>query len=125
MPDKKKFNLEYEIKSSPRILYSFLSEPNGLSQWFADDVNVRDQIYTFTWDDEQHRAKLVNAKENKLVRFKWLDDEPYYFELEVVQDELTNDVALAITDFAAEDAIAERRLIWDNQIDYLISVLGA
>lgn len=125
MPDKKKFNLEYEIKSSPRILYSFISEPNGLSQWFADDVNVRDQIYTFTWDDEQQRAKLVNAKENKLVRFKWLDDEPYYFELEVVQDELTNDVALAITDFATEDSIAERRLIWDNQIDYLISVLGA
>ncbi|MBE9585965.1 hypothetical protein IM792_16040 [Mucilaginibacter sp. JRF] len=125
MPDKKKFNLEYEIKSSPRILYTFLSEPNGLSQWFADDVNVRDQVYTFTWDDEQHRAKLVNAKEYKLVRFKWLDDEPYYFELEIVQDELTNDVALAITDFATEDQIAERRLIWDNQIDYLISVLGA
>jgi len=42
-----------------------------------------------------------------------------------LQDELTNDVALSITDFATEDAIAERKLIWDNQIEYLISVLGA
>lgn len=126
MSEKKKFNLEYEIKSSPRILYSFLNEANGLTQWFADDVTVRDQVYTFTWEDEMQRAKLITNKENKLVRFKWLDDEPQcYLEMEIIQDELTNDVALAITDFATEETIAERKLIWDNQIDYLISTLGA
>jgi hypothetical protein len=107
-------------------LYSFISEPNGLSQWFADDVNFRDQVYTFTWDDEQLKAKLVSIKENKLVKFKWLDDEPQcYFEMEIVQDELTNDVALSITDFTTDELLAEKKLIWDNQIDYLISVLGA
>ena len=126
MPEKKKFVIEYEIKSSPRILYGFLSEANGLTQWFADNVTVRDQVYTFTWDDEQQKAKLMMIKENKLVRFKWIDDEPQcYFEMEILQDELTNDVALSITDFATEDAISERKLIWNNQIDYLISVLGA
>ena len=126
MAEKKKFTLEYEVKSSPRILYSFISEPNGLSQWFADDVNFRDQVYTFTWDDETQKAKLVSIKENKLVKFKWLDDEPQcYFEMEIVQDELTNDVALSITDFSTDESLAEKKLIWDNQIDYLISVLGA
>jgi uncharacterized protein YndB with AHSA1/START domain len=126
MSDKKKFTIEYEIKSSPRILYSFLSESNGLSQWFADNVTVKDQLYTFTWDDEQQKAKLLMLKENKLVKFRWVDDDQqYYFEMEILQDELTNDVALSVTDFAAEDAIAERKLIWDNQIEYLISVLGA
>ena len=126
MSEKKKFNIEYEIKSSPRILYSFLNEPNGLAQWFADDVNVRDQVYTFTWDGEQQKAKLLAVKENKLVKFKWVDDEPQcYFEMEILQDELTNDVALGVTDFATEENIAERKLIWDNQIQYLISVLGA
>jgi uncharacterized protein YndB with AHSA1/START domain len=126
MSDKKKFNIEYEIKSSPRILYTFLSEPNGLTQWFADDVTVKDQMYTFTWDGEAQKAKLLLMKENKLVRFKWMDDEPScYFEMEILQDELTNDVALGVTDFATEDTIAERKLIWDNQVDYLISVLGA
>ena len=126
MSEKKKFNLEYEIKSSPRILYNFLSESNGLNQWFADKVTFRDQIYTFTWDDEEQKAKLLGMKENKFVRFRWLDDDPQcYFEMEIVQDELTNDVALSITDFATEETIAERKLIWNNQIDYLIGVLGA
>ncbi|MGZ3944553.1 MAG: START-like domain-containing protein [Mucilaginibacter sp.] len=126
MSEKKKFNIEYEIKSSPRILYGFLSEPNGLTQWFADDVSVRDQVYTFTWDGEQQKAKMLASKENKMVRFKWVDDEPQcYFEMEIMQDELTNDVALSITDFAVEDIIGERKLIWDNQIEYLVSVLGA
>jgi uncharacterized protein YndB with AHSA1/START domain len=126
MSEKKKFTIEYEIKSSPRILYSFLSESNGLAQWFADDVNARDQLYTFTWDDEQQKAKLLLIKENKLVRFKWVDDEPQcYFEMEILQDELTNDVALSVTDFAPEETIPERKLIWDNQVAYLIGVLGA
>jgi uncharacterized protein YndB with AHSA1/START domain len=126
MSEKKKFTMEYEIKSSPRILYSFLSESNGLSEWFADEVSVRDQVYTFSWDDEQQKAKLLLLKENKLVKFRWIDDDPqYYFEMEILQDELTNDVALGITDFATEDTIDERKLIWKNQIGYLISVLGA
>jgi uncharacterized protein YndB with AHSA1/START domain len=126
MSEKKKFTIEYEIKSSPRILFSFLSEPNGLSQWFADEVNIRDHVYTFTWDDESQKAKLCSIKENRSVRFKWLDDDAqYYFEMEILQDELTNDVALAVTDFATEETITERKQIWDNSIDYLISVLGA
>lgn len=127
MSEKKKFNLEYEVKSSPRILYNFISEPNGLAQWFADDVNVRDQIYTFSWEDgEEQKAKLTSLKENKTVKFKWLDDEPQcYFEMEIVQDELTNDVALLITDFATSENIAERKMIWDTQVENLISVIGA
>src|SRR5476651_2324616 len=108
MSEKKKFNIEYETKSSPRILYGFLNEPNGLAQWFADDVNVRDQIYTFTWDGEEQKAKLMGLKEYKSVKFKWLDDEPQcFFEMEIIQDELTNDVALSVTDFAPEENISE------------------
>ena len=126
MAEKKKFVLEYEVRSSPRILFSFISEANGLSQWFADDVNVRDHTYTFTWDDEEQRAKLLSIKENKSVRFRWIDDPAqYYFEMEIVQDEITNDVALSVTDFATEDTMAERKSIWDNQIGLLVSVLGA
>ncbi|MFN8407449.1 MAG: START-like domain-containing protein [Sphingobacteriaceae bacterium] len=126
MSEKKKFTLEYEIKSSPKILFGFLSEPNGLSQWFADDVIYRDQTYTFTWDGEQQKAKLLSIKDNKLVKFRWIDDEPHcYFEMEVLQDELTNDVALAITDFATDETLQERKLIWDNQIECLISAVGA
>lgn len=125
MAEKIKFTLEYEVKSSPKILYSYLVEPNGLAQWFADSVHQRETIYEFEWDDEVHIAKLISARENKSVKYKWLDDEPYYFEIEIVQDELTNDVALSITDYARAENLDDRKLIWDNQIEYLQSVIGA
>jgi uncharacterized protein YndB with AHSA1/START domain len=125
MTEKVKFNLEYEFHSSPRILFSFLFEPTALAQWFADDVNVKDNIYEFTWDDETRHAKLISSKENKSVKFKWMDDEDHYFEMEILLHELTNDVALAITDFATEENIEDRKMIWDNQIEYLQQVIGA
>ncbi|KKX48191.1 MULTISPECIES: START-like domain-containing protein [Sphingobacterium] len=124
MAEKIKLNLEYIVNSSPRILFPYLQEPNALSQWFADDVNYRESIYEFIWDDEGQKAKIVNVKENKLIRYKWLEDEPYYFELEIDQDELTNDVALRITDFAKEEDVENRKMIWNNSIEYLQSVIG-
>ncbi|MFZ4261667.1 START-like domain-containing protein [Sphingobacterium sp. HJSM2_6] len=125
MSEKTKLNLEYVLNSSPRILFPYLQEPNELAQWFADDVNYHDGIYEFLWDNESHRARLVSVKENKSVKFKWLDDEPYYFEIEIVQDELTNDVALAITDYAKEEQLEDRKQIWNNSIGYLQRVIGA
>lgn len=125
MSEKVKFTLEYEVKSSPKILYLFLLEPNALAQWFADEVLQRETVYEFTWDDEVQVARLISARENKSVKYKWLDDEPYYFEMEIIQDELTNDVALSITDFAKDENLADRKLIWDNQIEYLQGVIGA
>jgi uncharacterized protein YndB with AHSA1/START domain len=125
MAEKIKITLEYEVKSSPKILYSYLIEPNALAQWFADEVNQRDTTYEFEWDGEKHTAKLISTRENKSVKYKWVDDEPYYFEMEIVQDELTNDVALTITDYVKPENLDDRKLIWDNQIEYLQSVIGA
>lgn len=109
MEEKVQIHLEYIINSSPRILYPFIQEPNALSQWFADDVNFKEGIYEFIWEDEVNKAKLVTNKENKLVRFKWIDDDPYYFEIEIIQDELTNDVALVITDHVKQDNLEDRK----------------
>jgi uncharacterized protein YndB with AHSA1/START domain len=127
MSEKVKFVLEYEIRSSSKILYSFISEPNGLSEWFADNVKVKDHVYTFIWDDgEEQKAKLLSFKENKFIKFHWVDDEPYtFFEMEIVKDELTNDVALVITDFALAENLKDRSQIWDIQIDTLLHVIGA
>lgn len=125
MEQKVELRLEYVINSSPRILFPFIQEPNALAQWFADDVNYKDGVYEFIWEDEVNRAKLATVKENKSVRFKWLDDTPYYFEIEIVQDELTNDVALHVTDYVKPDNLEDRKKIWNNSIEYLQSVIGA
>ena len=125
MSQKTKIQLEYLINSSPRILYPYLVEPNDLAQWFADDVSYHDGIYVFIWDNEANRARISVSKDNKIVKFKWIDDEPNFFEMEIVQHELTNDVSLAITDFVKDDNVEDRKKIWDNSISYLQSVIGA
>ena len=123
---KKKFELEYSINSSPKVLFNMLSTPGGLSEWFADDVNVQGKQFVFIWDGAEEFADLTNKKENKYVRFKWLDedDEKAYFEFRINIDELTGDVALVITDFAEEDEIADSMELWDSQISELKHVLG-
>lgn len=123
--NRQKITLEFGLKSSAKILFSYLSSPNGLAEWFADDVIYKDGYYLFIWDNETLRAKMVANRENKLVRFKWDDDDSSYLEFEILQDELTGDVALSVTDFALESELEDKKMIWHNQVDDLIHVLGA
>ena len=63
---KEKFELEYILKTSPAILFSRLSTPSGLSEWFADDVNLEGKIFRFVWDGSEQQAEQVLKKENKM-----------------------------------------------------------
>ena len=122
-----KFELEYPIHSSINILYKRLFTPSGLSEWFADDVHIRNDVYTFFWDGSEQSAKLVKKKENQFVRFHWLDnDDESYFEFAIQIDDLTNDVSLIITDFAQDDQEKEgNALLWDTQVENLKHALGS
>ncbi|MBC8266779.1 MAG: SRPBCC domain-containing protein [Flavobacteriales bacterium] len=123
-----KFQLEYPFHSSINILYKRLSTPSGLSEWFADDVHIRGNIYTFFWDGSEQEAKLLKSKENEFVRFHWLDNEveESYFEFTIQVDDLTNDVSLIITDFAEDETeIEENTLLWDTQVESLKHALGS
>jgi len=122
------YELEYPINSSIKILYERLSTLSGLSEWFADDVNVnREGIYTFTWEGSSQEAILVSKKKGEHVRFRWLDsDEEEYFEFRIQVDELTSDVSLIITDFADDDADKEDASnLWDAQIENLKYLIGS
>lgn len=46
---KEAFRLEYSLKGSVPVLWKLISTPNGLSEWFADNVQAEDSIYTFQW----------------------------------------------------------------------------
>ena len=122
-----KFQLEYPIHSSINILYKRLSSPSGLSEWFADDVHIRNDVYTFYWDGSEQAARLVNKKENEFVRFHWIDSEDEsYFEFAIQVDDLTNDVSLIITDFAEDEQEKEgNALLWDTQVENLKHALGS
>ena len=123
---KTKFELEYTINSSPKVLFNRLSTPGGLAEWFADDVNIKGKVYTFIWDGTEQKAKLIQKKENLYIRFQWIDEneDKTYFEFRITTDELTGDVALLITDFAEEDEKDDAIDLWDTQIAELKHVLG-
>jgi len=109
------------------VLFDRLSTPEGLAEWFADDVNVDGEIFTFFWDKIEARARLSYLKENKIARFEWLDfadTETNFFEFRLAVQELTGDTALIVTDHAEEDEIDDAIYLWNNQIARLKKVLG-
>lgn len=126
--NKIKYSIEFEIKSSPKILYNYLSNASSLEEWFADKVVVSDGDYIFHWDGTEQRAKIVAKKENQLIRFKWVSEDKKddtFFQFEIVQDELTSDVALIITDFSEEDEKEANSLLWNSQIHSLMHIIGS
>jgi uncharacterized protein YndB with AHSA1/START domain len=125
MTEKIKVQFEYVINCSPKVLYNRLSSASGLAEWFADDVRVRGNLFTFVWDKTEQVAEMTLRKENRLVRFNWLENEGSYFEFKISQDELTGDVSLIVVDFADEDELDETRDLWNTQIIDLKRVLGS
>lgn len=126
---KVRYEIEFPINSSPQLLYQYISTPSGLSEWFADNVNSRGEFFTFIWNDSQEKARLASKKSGEKVKFRWVDennkDTDYFFELNILEDELTKDVSLMVVDFARKDEIEEATQLWENQISDLKHVIGS
>jgi len=126
---KEKFELEYLLKTSPKVLNNMLSTPGGLSEWFADDVNIKDDVYTFIWDGSEEDARLISLRPNARIRWQWMEDEEddleTYFEFRFDIDPMTKVVILIVTDFAVPDELEETQALWEQQINELKRVLGA
>jgi hypothetical protein len=123
---KKKFELQYSLNTSPGVLFSRLSTASGLSEWFADKVIVNGNFYTFFWDGSEQKAEMVQLKENKSVRFHWVDDvdAKSFFEFRIDHDDIIGDSYLTITDFAEDNEKIDAVDLWDSQISELKHVLG-
>lgn len=125
MTEKVKVQFEYVINCSPKVLYNRLSTASGLAEWFADDVRVRGKVFTFVWEGAEQQAEITVRKDNRLVRFNWVDEEQAFFEFRINQDELTGDVSLLVIDFSDEDEVQETQELWNTQISDLKRVLGS
>lgn len=126
--EKVKFEIEISIHASPNMLYQYISSPSNLQEWFADKVNSRGKIFSFTWEGVEEEAELITKKAGDRIRFKWLESkgDDSFFEIKIQVDALTKDVSLIITDFAEdEDEVEESKQLWENQIDELKQTIGA
>lgn len=124
---KVKFQLEYLIKSaSLKMLWQTISTANGLEEWFADKITVKDKEFTFTWGDSEQTADLISIRANNFIRFRWQEDsnEKCYFELKITVDDITSEAALVISDFADPEDVDDAKILWDKQIKDLFRKIG-
>lgn len=127
--EKEKFELEYLLRTSVKVLENMVTTPSGLSEWFCDDVNIKDDVFTFIWDGSEEEAKLISKKTGSKIRWQWVEDEEEgiesFFELKYDVDPMTKAVILTITDYAESDEVEESHALWDQQILNLKRILGA
>ncbi|MEG1685363.1 MAG: START-like domain-containing protein [Bacteroides sp.] len=128
---KEKLHIEYSLNAtSKNIIWGAISTPMGLENWFADKVESKDKIFTFTWGKtEIKQAEIINYRVNTFIRFHWLEDDNEedakdYFELKMNFNELTGDYGLEITDFAEPGEVADQKNLWDSQIETFKRVCG-
>jgi hypothetical protein len=92
-------------------------------------VNSRGEFFTFIWDGSEEIARLSSKKTGEKVKFRWVDennrDTDFFFELRILEDEITKDVSLMITDYATPSDLDEAKLLWGNQISDLKHVIGS
>ena len=122
---KQLYTLEFPVRCSPVILYEFLSTPAGLQEWFADKVDDRDNIFSFTWNGTTDKAEVLEKEQDKFIRFHWLHmPKDEYFEFKIEKSEVTNQTILVIKDFAEKKEIKDQSMLWDYQVKELFHRLG-
>lgn len=126
-PLKEKFQIEFQVRSTPSALYDMLLSPSGFSEWYCDDVDVRGEEYTFKWGSEEERAMIIGQRQNEVTRFHRVGDEDdeSYFEFRIKIDPITDEVALIVTDHCWPDEMENAKALWASQIANLARVLGA
>lgn len=118
---KEAFHLEYVLKKvSTHLLWNLISTPSGLSEWFADDVDERNGVLTFHWDDSSLKAERIAKSNGTYIRFRWCEEPDHsYFELRIEQSDLTGDTVLRVTDFAEPSDLNSSIELWNTQVDIL------
>lgn len=119
------FEIEYVIKSSISVLYERISTISGLAEWFADDVRVDvEGNYIFDWNGSIEKGKLISKKQNEQIKFQWIEEETF-FEMLIVVNPITHDVALIVKDVADDEDEKNYKIQnWDLQIQRLKKLLG-
>ena len=128
---KQKFVGEFEINASKAMLFPYLSTASGLSQWFADDVNIDsfNKTLIFILDGEERVARIESLKNNQYVKFEFVNeddgDDQDFMEFRLEINELTQSVFTKVTEYTETDDLDESHQIWENLLSNLKEIIGA
>lgn len=128
---KNKFVSDYQINTSKKVIYPYLSTASGLSQWFADDVIINeDKVYNFIYDGEDHYARPTVMRLNHHVKFEFFDPELEeesdlsFIEFKLEENELTQTFYLRVIDYGDVYDEQEQQAIWEGLITTLKEIIG-
>jgi uncharacterized protein YndB with AHSA1/START domain len=125
MSKRVSYTLEYTFKAKAEMLYYYFLTPYNLASWFADEVNVGGETFTFSWENSVEKARLVKQNFKKRVVFQWIDrKETEFLSFVLDTDEITGETDLIITDFDDENQIESAKQIWNASIENLKRLVG-
>ncbi|MDX9941826.1 MAG: START-like domain-containing protein [Bacteroidales bacterium] len=122
-----KFSLDFHIETTPRLLYTLISTPEGLTRWFAHTMLLEEGEFLFNWEGNEQHAKLVEAKENEYVMFQWLEDyhKDLFLEMRIDTNPEMEGVTLVITDYAEASDVDFSKRLWESQVGQLQRIFNA
>ena len=124
---KVKIQIEYVFDSvSRKSLWNQITMQSGLSHWFADRVEIKNDVYTFYWNNEASEAEVLVSKEERRIHFRWVEEEDCnaFFEFRIHTIELTGATVFEITDYCYPDEKGDTIDLWDTQVEALKRSLG-
>lgn len=128
---KRRFEMEYPINASPRLLFPYLSSASGLSQWFCDDVRLDpDHRLNMVWDKQNHYAEIALQRPGRSIRYVFLDEKKQplidanYLDFSLEYSKITDGVFLRVTDYSDHSNAQEQQELWDGLVGKLREQVG-
>jgi uncharacterized protein YndB with AHSA1/START domain len=120
------YTLEFIIKTSPTIVYKFLTTPSCLIRWFCDKVEIDGEKFSYYWGEDEEVAYLVDDFEDEYLRFQWeeAESDEEYLEFKMSVSDVTRETVFEIIDYCDEDEVADQKQLWRNQIEAMKKAMG-
>lgn len=123
---KQRFEREFSINASPRILFPYIASASGLAQWFCDDVRREvGQRLTMVWDKQNHYAEVAQERPGRSIRYVFLDEQQQpapdadYLDFCLEASRITHEVFLRVVDYSDHTNGQEQHELWEGLVDRL------
>ena len=115
------FSMDFHVETTPKLLFTLISTPEGLTRWFATTMQKGEDVFVFQWPGYDQEVKMVQVKENEYVIFKWLDDyhKDLDLEMRIESEPNTSGVTLVINDVAELGDVDISKRLWESQVGKL------
>jgi uncharacterized protein YndB with AHSA1/START domain len=118
--------LEFMLKASPTIVYTFLTNPACIVRWFCDSVDIEGDFYKFGWGKTEEWAELVDDIEDELLRFSfdYAESDEEFLEFRIYTSEITEQTILEIKEWCDENELADQKLYWESAVATMKREMG-